>query len=1263
MMVHQKNLSDGARPLLTQGGSVLGSPPRRSPPSATRGQTCLKIMHWNAEGIQNKKMSLNERLRQENIDIACIQETHLKEALRLNIRGYEVIRKDRTDRIKGGVAILVRNSIPYQELQVDTGNEAEIHGVVLTVGQDKIRIFNEYCPVDKDLSLSRIETSETNCLVVGDFNSHSEAWGYAESDQRGEEIEDWQIDQKLLLINDPDDAPTFYSRRWLTTTTPDLALATEDLARKTTRRILDQLGGSDHRPVLLTLDLNFKPPEEKCFPRWNYKKANWTRFSQLTDEAALKINNKQDHINKKIRDFNQALLNAAKSTIPRGARRNYKPYWTEELQQLEDDLSKARDDAENNPGIESNIALKEATVQHRKVHMEEARKSWAEKTEGLNFDKDGRKLWKLTKALNDEGSKGGQITLQPNDEPLTGKQAADHFIDEFAEISNLEVPERREEDMREKLLEYDINQAEEPMPMVMDSPFNIQEFEAALSTLLLRKAPGPDQITNEMLLHIGPQAKKKLLQLMNDSWRSGIVPGMWREATMVPIHKKGKDKSKATSYRPISLTSCMGKLMERLINNRLMWHLESEGHINVEQAAFRQNRSTEDQVTYLTQAIEDAFQDKKHTLAVWIDLEKAFDKVWRDGLRLKLRQCGIAGRMFKWIDQYMRNRKGRVKVKHHKSKVRDIKHGVPQGGVLSPTLFLVFMKDILQNMPRGVKGAMYADDLVLWCSADDIGTANLRLREALTALERWTQTWMVRVNKDKTTYTVFTLSTKQQRVNLQFDSHTLREEETPTYLGITFDKRLTWKAQLQKNQTKAKIRMALMKKLAGTKWGANHSVLKKMYVGRIRPTLEYGMSATCTASKAQQKKRNTIQNQAMRIMTGAMCSTPVTSLENITGLQSLEERSDIKVLTQAAKFKRLDDHPMQNSMKQPTKNRLKRTSFVKHSKSLERQQPDLMDHIPEPIQQIASVPLWNRQTFPKISTTIPGIATKGMQPGHVRKDTTLDYIESHYAEEEWTHVYTDGSAAEATRDGGAGIYIRYLDREAEHSIATGKYSTNFKAEAKAIQKAAEELLQNTDQIKRNVVILTDALSVLDALKNHKKKDLNSLNKVLAELGAKVNVVLQWIPAHCGIPGNEAADRLAKEGGSLEQDDRSTTYQEVKTTIKTLAKKKWHKEHQDYNQKDQYYRLDREDQVIIFRLRTGHNRMHAHLNKLKISETELCTCGTAPMTTEHILQNCPDHAGCRKDWWPKEIPLRVKLYGGLLDLERTAAFMKETEVTI
>ena len=96
---------------------------------------------------------------------------------------------------------------------------------------------------------------------------------------------------------------------------------------------------------------------------------------------------------------------------------------------------------------------------------------------------------------------------------------------------------------------------------------------------------------------------------------------------MIPVHKKGKNKTKAESYRPISLTSCVGKLMKRLFNTRLMWHLEDKQHISPEQAAFRQDRSTEDQVTYIAQAIEDAFQDKKHTLVVWVDLEKAFGKV------------------------------------------------------------------------------------------------------------------------------------------------------------------------------------------------------------------------------------------------------------------------------------------------------------------------------------------------------------------------------------------------------------------------------------------------------------------------------------------------------------------------------------------------------------------------------------------------------------------------------------------------------------
>ena len=121
---------------------------------------------------------------------------------------------------------------------------------------------------------------------------------------------------------------------------------------------------------------------------------------------------------------------------------------------------------------------------------------------------------------------------------------------------------------------------------------------------------------------------------------------------------------------------------------------------------------------------------------------------------------------------------------------------------------------------------------------------------------------MVKVNEGKTTFTVFTLSTKGHKVTLTYNGQKLKEEQNPIYLGITFDPRLTWKAQLQNNKTKAKIRMSLMRKLAGTHWGANQTVLKRVYVGRVRPTLEYGMAATCTASRTQQSNRNKIQNQA-----------------------------------------------------------------------------------------------------------------------------------------------------------------------------------------------------------------------------------------------------------------------------------------------------------------------------------------------------------------------------------------------------------------
>ena len=242
-----------------QAGEVPGSLPRRSPPPATGGTSLsswkarrgsgsinitgpnipvisdssdqIKIAQWNCEGISKKKEALKIFLHKEKIDIACLQETYLNPNLRFLVRGYQCFRQDRPNRHKGGVLILVSNKIPAQEITIQTGEESEIIGITAQLHNKKVIIYNCYAPPDKQLGLHNIKVPETNCLVLGDFNSHSPSWGYNDLDTKGEEIEDWQIINNLQLLQNHNDEPTFYSRTWKSTSTPDLAMATTDISR------------------------------------------------------------------------------------------------------------------------------------------------------------------------------------------------------------------------------------------------------------------------------------------------------------------------------------------------------------------------------------------------------------------------------------------------------------------------------------------------------------------------------------------------------------------------------------------------------------------------------------------------------------------------------------------------------------------------------------------------------------------------------------------------------------------------------------------------------------------------------------------------------------------------------------------------------------------------------------------------------------------------------------------------------------------------
>ena len=152
--------------------------------------------------------------------------------------------------------------------------------------------------------------------------------------------------------------------------------------------------------------------------------------------------------------------------------------------------------------------------------------------------------------------------------------------------------------------------------------------------------------------------------------------------------------------------------------------------------------------------------------------------------------------------------------------------------------------------------------------------------------------------------------------------------------------------------------------------------------------------------------------------------------------------------------------------------------------------------------------------------------------------------------------------------------------------------------------------------------------------------------------------------HCSIDGNERADTLAKAGSNLPQPSLPVTLDEEKTIIKTTISSRWKKSHGDYNTQDPYFQLDRKSQVILFRLRTGHNRLRQHLhNYFRVGDTEMCQCDSGPQNTEHILQYCPTLDDLRRRVWPDGASLKDKLYGSLDSVKRTIHFMEATGLQI
>ena len=271
------------------------------------------------------------------------------------------------------------------------------------------------------------------------------------------------------------------------------------------------------------------------------------------------------------------------------------------------------------------------------------------------------------------------------------------------------------------------------------SPFSPAEFLAAASNLSSSTATGPDKVAYPMLKHLPRSGMDFLLHIFNLSWFLHPFSSIWKTSSIIPIHKMGKPLDSPASFQPISLTSCISKLFERIILSRLLFFLESNSILSPHQAGFRPGRFTLDHILFHFQSISDGFN--KHipgsrTILSTIDFSKAFDSVWHPALFHKLISTGLPPCFGRWTQSFLSDRPACVIYQNHKSRCFRVRRGVPQGSTLGPVLFSLFINDLPASLPSTVSYFFYADDQAIWSSSPSVPIAVEATQGALSRLKR-----------------------------------------------------------------------------------------------------------------------------------------------------------------------------------------------------------------------------------------------------------------------------------------------------------------------------------------------------------------------------------------------------------------------------------------------------------------------------------------------------------------------------------------------
>ena len=804
-----------------------------------------------------------------NYDVIGVTETWLSESDgdEYNISGYTLYRKDRQDRRGGGVALYIRNSLDAQVLNLDKENNAESIWVrIMDTNSKGIIIGACYRPPNSDAEQNNLLYNDIRnacrkgeAILMGDFNFPCIKW---ENPMGGttDEIEMVEMTNDCFLTQ-------FVKAPTRGEACLDLVFSNnEDRITKT--EVREPLANSDHNMV--SFEVFFKTPKVMTKAKvYNFRKANYEGMKQrLTEVDWSKI--EKTSTEKGWLFFKNVVLEAQNNYIPKVDKSKSKTKWPKWF----------------NRSIKKNIQRKKALYRaFKRDQKQSTQKEYLELQ--TQVKKEVRKAKREIEINIAKGAKtNSKMFFQYYNSKRTFKEEVKclrdtngKIIDEEKKVANI---------LNDYFSQVFTKEDMDNMPDMSTcsypilNNFSITEAEVlkGLGALKINKSPGPDEILPIVLKEMKEVIYKPLTKIMQQSLDTGVVPTDWKIANVIPIHKKG-DKTEPGNYRPISLTSIICKLMETIIRSKMENYLYGNNILGDSQHGFRKGRSC---LTNLLDFFEDATLTMDNCKAydmVYLDFQKAFDKVPHKRLILKLNAVGIQGNACTWIREWLTCRKQKVLIRGETSKWSEVTSGVPQGSVLGPLLFLIYINDLDSGIVS--KLVKFADDTKIGGVANTVAAAKV-IQNDLDSIQNWADTWQMTFNREKCK--VLHAGNKNVHYKYHMGDTEIEEGNYEKDLGVYVDSEMSSSRQCGEAIKKANKMLGYIVRSVEFK---SREVMLKLYNALVRPHLEYCVQFWSPRYKKDIAALERVQRRATRIIPGLKGMSYADRLKELN-LFSLEQR-------------------------------------------------------------------------------------------------------------------------------------------------------------------------------------------------------------------------------------------------------------------------------------------------------------------------------------------------------------------------------------